>query len=170
MKFQKVSLEQFIKDYLKCKYGNTLFDLTDEDQFELRSVYEGIKLPQRGTKGSSGYDFYIPYTVDFHHKKEITIPTGIRFKCDDDKFLLCMPRSGLGMKYGMALKNTVGNIDSDYYNSSNEGHIMARVVCDEPFTLEKGKALMQGVILQYFKVDDDNVSRERDGGFGSTGM
>ncbi len=47
---------------------------------------------------------------------------------------------------------------------------MARVVCDEPFTLEKGKALMQGVILQYFKVDDDNVSRERDGGFGSTGM
>ena len=31
MKFQKVSLEQFIKDYLKCKYGNTLFDLTDED-------------------------------------------------------------------------------------------------------------------------------------------
>ena len=170
MRFEKVSFEQFSKDYLKCIYGNSDYDLSDIEEFELRIIYQSIKLPQRSTKGSSGYDFFLPYTVDFHHRKDITIPTGIRFKCDEDKFLLCIPRSGCGFKWGMALKNTVGDIDSDYYYSDNEGHIMAKITCDEPFTLDMGKAFMQGIILPYYKVDDDNTTDVRNGGFGSTGM
>ena len=170
MRFEKVSFEQFSKDYLKCIYGNSDYDLSDMEEFELRIIYQSIKLPQRSTKGSSGYDFFLPYTVSFHHRKDVTIPTGIRFKCDDDKFLLCIPRSGCGFKWGMALKNTVGDIDSDYYYSDNEGHIMAKITCDEPFALDMGKAFMQGIILPYYKVDDDNTNEVRNGGFGSTGM
>ena len=170
MRFEKVSFEQFSKDYVKCIYGNSDYDLSDIEEFELRILYQSIKLPKRSTKGSSGYDFFLPYTVNFHHRKDVTIPTGIRFKCDDDKFLLCIPRSGCGFKWGMALKNTVGDIDSDYYYSDNEGHIMAKIVCDEPFKLEAGKAFMQGIILPYYKVDDDNITEVRNGGFGSTGM
>ena len=34
----------------------------------------------------------------------------------------CYPRSGLGFKFRLQLNNTVGIIDSDYYNSDNEGH------------------------------------------------
>ena len=33
--------------------------------------------------------------------------------------LKCYPRSGLGFKYRLQLNNTVGIIDSDYYNSDN---------------------------------------------------
>ena len=57
-----------------------------------------------------------------------------------------------------------------YYNSDNEGHIMCKVTCDEHFTLEKGKGLMQGIILPYLKVEDDESEVVRNGGFGSTGM
>lgn len=168
MKFEKVSLNQFLKDYAKAKTAGR--ELTEDEVREATQYYNDIKLPKRSTSGSAGYDFFIPYTQLFSDIENTLIPTGIRFKCDSDKFLMCVPRSGLGFKYGMSLKNTCGVIDSDYYNSDNEGHIMCKVNCDEHFSLEKGKGLMQGIILPYFKVEDDESEVVRNGGFGSTGM
>lgn len=45
--FEKVSFEQFEKDWLKA-YPET------ED---VKSIYDSIKLPVRATVGSAGYDF-----------------------------------------------------------------------------------------------------------------
>lgn len=173
MKFQKVSFEQYLKDYLRFVYGYEDDQDLPEGTIEfVKSIYNDIKLPKRGTKKSAGYDFFIPYDCYFNHKKEVMIPTGIKFECDDDKWLMCVPRSGLGIKYGMALRNTVGVIDADYFNNeNNEGHIMAKVTCDEDFTLEKGKGLFQAIISHYYVVDDEKDDlQERQGGFGSTGM
>ena len=47
---------------------------------------------------------------------------------------------------------------------------MNDLVTQIPFTLESGKAMMQGIIMPYFKVDDDSSDEVRNGGFGSTGM
>ena len=44
--------------------------------------------------------------------------------------LSIFPRSGLGFKHRLQLDNTVGIIDSDYYGSSNEGHIFIKITCD----------------------------------------
>ena len=170
MKFEKVSLDQFAKDYCKCFYHREDVDLTEAEANKIIEIWENIKLPKRSTKYAAGYDFYIPYTQFFSSIDETLVPTGIRFKCDDDKFLMCVPRSGLGFKYSCSLSNTCGVIDADYYNSSNEGHIMCKIECKYNFTLEQGKALMQGIILPYYKVDDDNSDEVRNGGFGSTGM
>lgn len=169
MRFEKVSLEQYMNDYLKAVGKNPEEELSEEDAREIIKIYSDIKLPERGTKYSAGYDFFLPYSIKFTRKKPTLIPTGIRFKCDNDKYLECVPRSGLGFKYGMALINTIGVIDSDYYESSNEGHIMAKVTCLEDFDLDKGKGFMQGIISKYYLVDDDNSEGVRDGGFGSTG-
>ena len=167
MRFEKVSFEQFYYDY--C-YANGVKDLTQEKVDNLREVWSNIKLPMAGTSRSAGRDFYMPYTVMFTPGQYALIPTGIRFKCDDDKFLHCLPRSGLGFKYGMRLRNTAGIIDADYYESDNEGHIMAKVTVEEPVCLEAGTAFMQGIITQYFKAEDDVKDAQRNGGFGSTGM
>ena len=51
-KFQKVSKEQFLE--------GTDGILSAE---EAESVYEAIKLPQRATKGSAGYEFFAPYPI-----------------------------------------------------------------------------------------------------------
>ena len=170
MYFEKVSLEQFTQDYLKCKYGNSDRIIDGDEAQEIINIYDNIKLPKRSTKGSAGYDFFIPYEQFFSSINETLVPTGIRFKCDEDKYLMCVPRSGLGFKYSMRLSNSMGIIDSDYFYSDNEGHIMCKVECKYNFTLEQGKALMQGIISQYFKVDDDDSDEVRNGGFGSTGM
>ena len=36
----------------------------------------------------------------------------------------------MGLKFRLQLNNTVGIIDSDYYNSDNEGHIFAKLTND----------------------------------------
>lgn len=168
MKFEKVSLQQFTKDYMLIKYGDRAPSETEQEA--IKAIWENIKLPKRSTINSAGYDFFMPYDQFFSQVDAVTIPTGIRFKCNPDKFLMCVPRSGLGFKYGAVLSNGTGIIDADYYNSSNEGHIMCKIVCREHFNLETGKAFMQGLILPYFKVENDNATEVRDGGFGSTGM
>jgi hypothetical protein len=66
----------------------------------------------------------------------------------------------------------VGIIDSDYYYSDNEGHIFAKLTIDakESKTLfvNKGEAFMQGIIKQFYLVEDDITTKIRNGGFGST--
>ena len=80
------------------------------------------------------------------------------------------PRSSLSFKNGIVLANTVGIIDSDYYYSDNEGHIMIKLVNrgNKELTIKQGTAFAQGVITEYFTVDDDNATKTRNGGIGST--
>ena len=88
-----------------------------------------------------------------------------------DEVLKIYPRSSMGVKKHLILPNTVGIIDSDYYNnSSNEGHIMLFLYNydNEPHIIHKGDKIAQG-IFQKFLVSDDAPVDSRDGGIGSTG-
>lgn len=82
------------------------------------------------------------------------------------------PRSGLGFKFRLQLNNTVGIIDSDYFNSDNEGHIFAKITNDsnegKVLTLQAGEGFMQGIFLEYGITEDDDADGVRNGGFGST--
>lgn len=163
-KFEKVSLKQFIEDVNKC-FENKF---TEE---EITEAYEKIELPKRATVGSAGYDFKCPLSVHVNKTFPTTIPTGIRVKIEDGWLLSLYPRSGLGFKRGMNLINTVGIIDSDYYHSDNEGHIMTKIIHslgDYVLQLNQGDSFVQGVFTQYGITEDDNVNNIRNGGFGST--
>lgn len=165
--FMKVSYEQFKADCNKLESSGTLW-FAGED--EIRKVYDAIQLPRRATEGSAGYDFYMPFAASFISVNPTMIPTGIRVKLDKGTFLMCVPRSSLGFKYGMALRNSVGIIDEDYFAADNEGHIMAKITTGEPFMLPAGDRFMQGIIVKYGTVkNDDPIEKERKGGFGSTG-
>ena len=103
----------------------------------------------------------------------IMIPTGIRTKIDNSWVLCLYPRSGLGFKFRLQLNNTVGIIDSDYYNSDNEGHIFIKITNDtntgKTVSLKQGDAFAQGIFVQYGITVDDDATGIRNGGFGSTG-
>ena len=161
-KFEKVSYEQFKKDMIKC----TGFD----DEELIKCCYDDIKLPKRSTKGSAGYDFYTPITFLPLVGEGVVIPTGIRCKMEPGWVLELYPRSGQGFKYGMYLYNTVGVIDSDYYNADNEGHIMVKVaVREECSFITENERFCQGVFKQFGITIDDDAEEERTGGIGSTG-
>lgn len=132
--------------------------------------YDSITLPIRKTKGSAGYDFIINTDTFIQPGGEILVPTGVRCKIDEGWVLCLFPRSGLGFKYGLHLTNTVGIIDSDYFNAKNEGHIMAKLhnPSDKYIELKAGDGYMQGVFLPFGITMDDDTNTIRVGGFGST--
>ena len=159
-------LNQFYKvDYDKY------YEAVEGHMEDPADTYSQIKLPRRATRLSAGYDFYSPFTFELEPGETIKIETGVGIVLDDDKFLLCVPRSGLGFKYRIKLDNTCGIIDADYSGAANGGHIMAKLTnCGRKLVhVGRGEAFMQGIILPYFKTDDDDADGERTGGFGSTG-
>ncbi len=149
-----------------------LFQKVSENQFkdDGGKDYDSIILPQRATVGSAGYDFFSSENIVISAKSDCLIATGIRSRISNGWVLCIFPRSGLGFKYGISLKNTIGIIDSDYYFSSNEGHIMVKLnnPSDEEVVIPKGKAFAQGVFLPFGITEDDSTLTERNGGFGST--
>ena len=163
-KFYKVSLEQFLKDV-----SGDFPQYTEED---IKDIYESIELPTRATRGSAGYDFYSPFSFSMEPGTTMKVPTGIRCEMQEDWVLKLYPRSGLGFKYRLQLNNTVGIIDSDYFYSDNEGHIMAKITNDskegKTVELTAGTGFMQGIFLEYGITEDDDAQGIRNGGFGST--
>lgn len=155
--FEKVSKSQFMKD---CNKLNIV--ATDDN-------YNSIQIPTRATKGSAGYDICIPFDLEAKRNTYYTFPTGIRSAFTNDVFLAIVPKSGLGFKYQMRLANTIGIVDSDYYYSDNEGHIMVKFSAEKPFTLHKGDKLCQAIFIPFLITSDDSASGIRNGGFGSTG-
>lgn len=159
-RFEKVSYEQF----------KTSFEGKKEE--DIKDIYSKLMLPKRATKGSAGYDFYLPFDISLAPGETIKVPTGIRAYMEDNYVLQIYPRSGLGFKYRLQLNNTVGIIDSDYYYSSNEGHIFIKITNDSNegriLNAKANEGFAQGIFVEYFITYDDEATGIRDGGFGST--
>lgn len=163
IRFEFVSSDQYDKDYDQTDAKLSLTPQMDQ--------YVNIVLPSRATEGSAGYDFVLPYVFTFYPDQRYVLPTGIRCRLPKDKVLIIMPRSSMGFKYGMRLNNTIGVIDSDYYNADNEGHILLAITVDKPVTVKAGERICQGIILSYYTAfNDEPRSTIRTGGIGSTGV
>lgn len=173
--FEKVSFEKFKKAYEDCfsfyDDEEDLINPVGHNDF-IQKVYNNIKMPQRATKGSAGYDIYATSDFKLKQGETIKIPTGIRCKMKEGWVLQVFPRSGLGFKFRLQLDNTVGIIDSDYYYSDNEGHIFIKITNDskedKTVSIKEGEAFCQGIFLQYGTVVNDKTDGIRNGGFGST--
>ena len=176
--FEKVSYEQFFKDFVKTfnlqatrELEDGTVETVDLDSF-IRPFYDSIKLPQRATNGSAGYDFYTPIDLNIVPNTTVKIPTGIRCKMKKNYVLQIYPRSSLGFKYRFQPDNLVPIIDSDYYGSDNEGHIFLKMTNDsredKTLKLKRGDAFAQGIFNKYYLAKENKVHIKRNGGFGST--
>ena len=129
------------------------------------------KMPQRATKHSAGYDIYSPISTVIEPKKMQMIWTNIKASFNPDEVLILCVTSGMGKK-GIMVANTIGVIDCDYYgNVSNDGNLGFRLYnfSDEPYVIQAGDKIGQGIFLKYLTVDDEKeITATRVGGFGST--
>lgn len=134
-----------------------------------------MKLPERSTKNSAGYDFHAiedvivpPYKIG---DNPFMIPTGIKAKMMHNEFLMLVNRSSNPKKKKLVIPQSMGIIDADYYNNSdNEGEMFFAFynLSNEPVEIKKDEKLGQGIFMKYYTTDDDNACGERTGGFGST--
>jgi dUTP pyrophosphatase len=141
---------------------------------KIKKLKENAKVPQRGTQGSAGLDLCacIDEPITLNCGDTALIPTGIAIALPSaDYGAFVFPRSGIAVKHGIGLLNSVGVIDSDY-----RGEIMVGVINQkrESYTIEPGERIAQMVIMPVSMMPVEEVSEldETDrgaGGFGSTG-
>ena len=143
--------------------------------FEVAKGYEdkNVILPVRGTAHSAGYDFHILNDTDvyIHPQETIKFHTGVKSYMQDDEVLLIDIRSSVGIKKGIALSNTLGVVDSDFYaNPTNDGEIMIALtnIGDKVQVIEPNARVAQGMFIKYLTTDNDKADAERVGGVGST--
>ena len=145
--------------------------------FEVAKGFEDkkINLPVRKTKYSAGYDVEAaedtivpPFKPGM---KPTLIKTGIKSYMQENEYLMLANRSSNPGKKGLILANSVGIVDKDYYeNSDNDGHIMFAFynIKDEDVEIKKGDCIGQAIFMPFLTADNDEAEGARTGGFGST--
>ena len=145
--------------------------------FEIAKGFEnmGINLPERKTRCSAAYDIESAEDIvipSFKKGMKATlVKTGLKAYMQEDEVLYLFAKSSGFGKKGIMLSNAVGVIDGYYYeNEDNDGHIMFSIINmkDEDMVIKKGDAIGQAMFSKYLKVDNDNSTEIRKGGFGST--
>ncbi|MFD1418950.1 dCTP deaminase/dUTPase family protein [Companilactobacillus keshanensis] len=106
--------------------------------------------------------------------KPVLVPTGIKAYMQDDEVLIIASRSSNPLKRGLSIPNGIGVVDADYYNNEgNEGELFIQLINFFPvdYKIKKGERLAQGIFIKYLTSDDDQGGlKERQGGFGSSGI
>lgn len=126
-----------------------------------------LRLPERSTTGSAGYDFFAPKSVTIGVGEKAVFETGVKVNIKPGWALMLIPRSSRGAD-GLVITNTIGLIDSDYH-----GEIRAFLKNDNSYhslRINEGEKYMQGVFVPYGIAANDETTAERTGGVGSTGM
>ena len=131
-------------------------------------------LPTYATDGASGMDLraFIDEPVILNPMERRLIPTGLVVQIPEGYEGQVRARSGLAIKHGIGLVNSIGTIDSDY-----RGELKIPVINfgNESFTINNGDRIAQLVIASYERVapimvsDLDETDRG-EGGFGHTGV
>ncbi|MGN0561442.1 MAG: dUTP diphosphatase [Candidatus Fimenecus sp.] len=144
------------------------------ETLKIRKVSENAIIPKRATGGSAGLDLCacIDAPITLNGGETALIPTGLAIELPSAEYgAFVFARSGLAIKHGIGLLNSVGVIDSDY-----RGEIKVGVInqISEAYTIEPGERVAQMVIMpvSMMPVEEVETLGETDrgaGGFGSTG-
>mgnify|MGYP000796825192 CR=1 FL=1 len=144
------------------------------ETLKIKKVHENAVIPHRATAGSAGLDLCacIDEPLTLAGGETALIPTGLAIALPSAQYgAFVFARSGLSIKHGIGLLNSVGVIDSDY-----RGEIKVGVInqIKEPYTVQPGERIAQLVVMPVSVMpveeaaDLDETERGA-GGFGSTG-
>ncbi|MCR5522037.1 MAG: dUTP diphosphatase [Clostridia bacterium] len=144
------------------------------EKLKIKKVRENARLPFRATAGSAGMDLYacIDEPIELIPGGTAVIPTGIAISLPGPEYAaFIFARSGLAIKHGIGLLNSVGVIDSDY-----TGEVCVGVInqFQESYIINPYERIAQMVIMpvklpQIEEVDKLDETERGSGGFGSTG-
>lgn len=131
-------------------------------------------VPTRATNGSAGMDLYacMDNEITLNPGDRTFIKCGIAISLSSNEYVaLLFARSGLSIKHGISLSNSVGVIDSDYRGEIGVG------LCNlgnEAYTIKPNDRIAQLLIMkvetpELKEVESLDSTERGEGGFGSTG-
>lgn len=135
---------------------------------------ESAIIPKRATNGSAGLDLCActDKNITLNPGEHKLIHTGLAIELPNSGVAaFIFGRSGLGIKHGITLSNSVGVIDSDY-----RGEICVGLcnLGNEPYEITHGDRIAQMVVMRVETPEPVLVkaleeTERGSGGFGSTG-
>jgi dUTP pyrophosphatase len=141
--------------------------------FRVQRLDERAKLPTRAYPGDAGFDLCALERAVLEPAARASLRTGIAVEIPDGQAGLVLPRSGLAARYGIALVNAPGLIDSGY-----RGEIRVLLLNTDraaAVTIETGDRIAQLVLVrvelpEVLEVRELTLSERGGGGFGSSGV
>ena len=128
-------------------------------------------IPTKGSDAAAGVDLYARSPLAIHPGCNGVVDTGLAIEIPDGYFGAIFARSGMAIRKGLRLANSVGVIDADYRGSLK---VVLHNDTDIIRPVQEGDRIAQLVILPYEKIEFSEVEKLTDteragGGFGSTG-
>ena len=137
----------------------------------------GMTLPEYATNGSAAVDLRAALEegeiLTLAPGERALVPTGIAISpASRDVVAVIAGRSGLGVKKGVTLSNSIGVVDSDYRGEISVGLINHGC---EPFEVRRGDRIAQLMFMPvytaaFLQVDTLDETERGAGGFGHTGV
>ncbi|MCG6944812.1 MAG: dUTP diphosphatase [Deltaproteobacteria bacterium] len=132
-----------------------------------------LSLPQYMSDRAAGMDLFaaVDAEVTVQPQEAVLIPTGLAVAIPAGFEGQIRARSGLAIRYSLAVINAPGTIDSDY-----RGEIKVALINlgKKPFTIHRGDRIGQMIISRVYRAqwdlrEDLDETDRNEGGFGHTG-
>ena len=134
-------------------------------RMHIKPMVKDFIYPVYKTAGAAAFDIFLQQDLTLTPDEPVTIKLGFATGMEDGYYAEIVPRSSVGMKYGVSVWNTVGIIDSDF-----EGEWCAKLDCKIPCSFKRGDRILQCVIHWGCRAMDIDVENNPRGKFsGSTG-
>ena len=163
---------------------------------QVEKCSEDTKIPTYARVGDAGMDIYSTEEVTLAPGEKRLIGTGIKVAIPEGYEIEVVPKSGIALKTGLKVSNSPGPIDSGYrdeikviiensepsikdieYTFDNNGNpVIKSILHGKSYTIEKGQKIAQIILKEVPMINFQEVkniseiSGDRGGGFGSTGL
>jgi dUTP pyrophosphatase len=140
-------------------------------QISIRRLSPDAPIPEYKTPGACGFDIAVIEEKTLAPGERHIFRTGLGVSVPPGHVLLLVSRSS-NAKKGIRLANGIGTIDQDYCGPTDELHCALHNFGNEPYTVQKGERLVQGLIIPVVKatfIESTELSESNRGGFGTTG-
>lgn len=140
---------------------------------KIMKINKNAIIPNHATAGSAGMDLCacIDEPIIISARGRAIIPTGIAISIPQSYAAMVYARSGLAIKHGIGLLNSVGVIDSDYRGEIKVGLVNQ---FDKDYEIQPNERIAQLIIQpishpEIIECDTLGDTQRGSGGFGSTG-
>lgn len=138
---------------------------------QIKKLDPDAVVPEYKKPGDAGFDLHALRRVEIPAGQAAIVPTGLAFAIPEGFEMQVRMRSGAALKTPLIVANAPGTIDAGY---RGEVGIIVRNVGSEPYAVEQGERIAQGVVApvchaEFALVDELPASERGAGGYGSTG-
>lgn len=130
-----------------------------------------VPLPEYKTPGAIAFDIAVIEEKLLPPGELVFLRTGLIVCIPEGYGLVIASRSSTAKK-NLVLANGIGVIDQDYCGPEDELHLSVRNVGTEPYRIQKGERIAQGLFVPIARAQFEEVEEltgESRGGYGTTG-